>query len=179
MKRIIVLFSLVLLAATVVHAQLITGNYAIKNVQTGMLLRVKDAGSKNGTPLVSYYPENWKCMTWDFKNTGPQTYQLQNLLTNKTFQPQGAAASGTGGPSGNAVAPGTAMEEQPLAANAPGQQYEFLPVKTDTYLIRLKGSELYITPGDADGKINTVIILAKKNDKPNQYWTIYKQEPTL
>lgn len=48
-------------------SQDIKGNYAIKNVKTGMLLRVKDAASKNGTPLVAYNPQNWKCMTWDLK----------------------------------------------------------------------------------------------------------------
>ena len=83
-------------------AQVINGNYAIKNVQTGMLLRVKDANGKNGTPLVLYNPENWKCMTWDFKHIDGNTYQLQNLLTNKTFQPKSAPAAGT------------ALEEQPF-----------------------------------------------------------------
>ena len=35
-------------------AQVIKGTYAIKNVQTGMLLRIKDADKKDGTPLVAY-----------------------------------------------------------------------------------------------------------------------------
>jgi Ricin-type beta-trefoil lectin domain-like len=167
MKKMIVLLPIVLLAATMAMAQVISGNYAIKNVQTGMLLRVKDAESKNGTPLVAYYPQNWKCMTWDFKNTGPNTYQLQNLLTNKTFQAQGE------------VGQGVALEEQPLTANASSQQYEFIPVKADVFLIRLKGSDLYITPADAEGKVNSAIVLAKKNNAPTQYWSIYKQAPTM
>ncbi|WP_449437400.1 hypothetical protein [Pedobacter steynii] len=45
------------------YSQEIKGTYAIKNVKTGMLLRVKDASGKNGTPLVAYAPQNWKCMT--------------------------------------------------------------------------------------------------------------------
>ena len=87
MKKTLLLLSLQLSLSFFASAQDIKGNYAIKNVQTGMLIRVKDAGSKNGTPLVAYYPENWKCMTWNFKNTGGISYQLQNLLTSKTFQP--------------------------------------------------------------------------------------------
>lgn len=167
MRKIIVLLPIILFAVTLASAQVISGNYAIKNVQTGMLLRVKDAGSKNGTPLVAYYPQNWKCMTWDFKNTGPNTYQLQNLLTNKTFQAQGEAG------------PGVALEEQPLTANASNQQYEFISVKADVFLIRLKGSDLYVTPADAGGKVNSAIILAKKNNTPTQYWSIYQQAPTM
>jgi hypothetical protein len=148
-------------------SQDIKGNYAIKNVQTGMLLRVKDAGSKNGTPLVAYYPENWKCMTWNFKSTGENTYQLQNLLTNKTFQP--SASTGVDVP----------FEEQPLIAGAPNQQYEFITVKKDTYLIKLKGSDLYVTPADPKGSVNSAIVLAKKRNSADQYWNIYQQVPTM
>ena len=60
--------------------QIIKGTYAIKNVQTGMLLRIKDANKKNGTLLVAYTPTDWKCMTWDFKHIEGQTYQLENLF---------------------------------------------------------------------------------------------------
>jgi hypothetical protein len=148
-------------------AQSISGTYAIKNVQTGMLLRVKDAESKNGTPLVAYHPENWKCMTWNFKNTGSNTYQLQNLFTNKTFQPTTKAAANV------------AFEEQPLVANAPNQQYEFIAVKKDTYLIKLKDTDLYITPADPKGSVNSAIILAQKRNTPDQYWSIYEQNPTM
>jgi hypothetical protein len=87
MKKSLQLLIVFMLPSLLAFSQVIKGNYAIKNVQTGMLLRVKDAASTNGTPLVMYYPENWKCMTWSFKNIGANTYQLQNLLTNKTFQP--------------------------------------------------------------------------------------------
>jgi hypothetical protein len=148
-------------------AQDIKGNYAIKNVQTGMLLRVKDAGSKNGTPLVAYYPENWKCMTWNFKKTDANTYQLQNLLTHKTFQPVALA---------NADVP---FDEQPLIPGDTRQQYEFIPVKKDTYLIKLKGTELYVTPADGKGTVNSAIILAAKKNTPDQLWTIYEQAPTM
>jgi len=70
----------------VAFAQVIKGTYAIKNVQTGMLLRIKDASKANGTPLVSYNPVNWKCMTWDFQHKEDNTYQLRNLFSGKTFQ---------------------------------------------------------------------------------------------
>lgn len=167
MKKTLLLLSLQLSLSFFASAQDIKGNYAIKNVQTGMLLRVKDAGSKNGTPLVAYYPENWKCMTWNFKNTGENSYQLQNLLTNKTFQPVTKADINV------------AFEEQPLVDASPNQQYEFIGVKKDTYLIKLKGTDLYLTPADIKGKVNSAIILASKRNTPEQLWTIYEQSPTM
>jgi hypothetical protein len=148
-------------------AQDIKGNYAIKNVQTGMLLRVKDAHSKNGTPLVAYYPENWKCMTWNFKKTDANTYQLQNLLTNKTFQPIALASANV------------AFDEQPLVPGDTKQQYEFIPIKKDTYLIKLKGTDLYVTPADPKGEVNSAIILVAKKGTPDQQWFIYEQAPTM
>jgi hypothetical protein len=167
MKKITCLFSFFLLFSLSVSAQEIKGDYAIKNVQTGMLLRVKDAHSENGTPLVAYYPENWKCMTWNFKHVAGNTYQLQNLLTNKTFQPKGSADASV------------ALEEQPLNTNSANQQYEFEAIDKDTFMIKLKGTDLYVTPSDKKGTVNSQIVLAKKTNTKNQYWDIYPQSPTM
>lgn len=156
-----------LLPGLAVSAQQIKGSYAIKNEQTGMLLRVKDAHSENGTPLVAYYPENWKCMTWSFKHVAGNTYQLQNLLTNKTFQPKGDANVNV------------ALEEQSLNTNSAIQQYEFEAIGHDTFMIKLKGTDLYITPSDKKGAVNSKIVLAKKTNTKDQYWNIYEQSPTM
>ena len=152
-------------ASTQIAAQVISGTYAIKNVATGMLLRIKDANSANGTALVSYNPVSWKCMTWDFKHTEGDTYQLRNLFSGKTFQPREAAAETV------------AMEEQPLTAGAANQQYEFIPAGKNIYLIRLKGTALYISPVDDKGAVNSAIVLTKKTDGKLQQWTIYEQHP--
>jgi len=167
MKLIASVFFLFLLFPYNSHAQGIKGTYAIKNVKTGMLLRVKDANSKNGTPLVAYDPQNWKCMTWDFQSTGENTYQLKNLFANKTFQPLGEAKDAV------------IMEEEPLLAHAANQQYEFIKVKKDIYLIKLKATDLYLTPADPKGSTNSAITLAKKKDSPLQQWSIYLQNPTM
>ena len=166
MKKIL-LFIVLAGCSLFASSQDIKGNYAIKNVQTGMLLRVKDAASKNGTPLVAYYPENWKCMTWNFKKTDANTYQLQNLFTSKTFQPVALAGANV------------AFEEQPFAQGDKKQQYEFINVKKDTYLIKLKGTDLYVTPADAKGAVNSAIILAAKHNTADQQWFIYEQAPTM
>lgn len=169
MKKIALLIAFIG-CAFIATAQDIKGNFAIKNVKTGLLLRIKDAKSKNGTPIVAYYPENWKCMTWNFKKTDSNTYQLQNLFSNKTLQPIAAAAADV------------AFDEQPLVSGDAKQQYEFIPItlaKKDTYLIKLKGTDLFVTPADSKGTVNSAIILAVKRDNIDQQWFIYEQAPTM
>lgn len=144
--------------------QIIKGTYAIKNVETGMLLRIKDANRKDGTPVVAYSPVNWKCMTWDFQHVEGQTYQLKNLFTGKTFQPNGAPADDIN------------LVQQPLAITEQ-QQYEFIPAGDNTFLIRLKGTMLYLTPSDKQGSVNSAIVLAGKSNEKSQQWTIYEQHP--
>lgn len=168
MKNIIcvIAFSMSLYLPEAAFSQGIQGTYAIKNSETGMLLRIKDAQRSNGTPLVAYPAVNWKCVTWDFKHVDGQYYQLENLFTGKTFQ---------------AIDPttGSALQQQALVAKQSNQQYEFIPVGKDHFLIRLKGTDLYLTPSDANGDINSTIILANKDGGRLQQWTIYEQNPTM
>lgn len=166
MRKLFCLLTIVMTVVTV-KAQTIEGTYAIKNVATGMVLRVKDASAANGTPLVSYSPVNWKCVTWDFKNVEGQTYQLANLFTGKTFQPKQSPAEGV------------LMEEQPLATQKATQQYEFLPAEDHSYLIRMKGTDLYLMPADEKGATNTGILLAKKQNNKLQRWVLEEQHPTM
>ncbi|UFH52672.1 RICIN domain-containing protein [Spirosoma sp. KNUC1025] len=148
--------------------QPIHGHYAIKNVQTGLLLRVQDARKADGTPIVAYSPVNWKCVTWDFVHVGGDTYQLRNLFTSKTLQPEhGKPAEGVN------------LEQQPLVASQSNQEYEFVDAGKDTYRIKLKGSDLYITPVDSKGSVNSRIMLAKKSASQAQLWTIYEQDPQM
>jgi hypothetical protein len=90
-------------------------------------------------------------MTWDFIHVEGQSYQLKNLFTGKTFQPK------------NKIAEGSSLEQQPLSTEAANQQYEFIQIKNDVYIIKLKGTELYVTPADKNGSTNSEIILEKKN----------------
>ena len=155
-----------LLLSVNISAQIIKGTFAIKNVQTGMVLRIKDADNKNGTPLVAYEPINWKCMTWDFKHVEGNTYQLKNLFTGKTFQPADTTSGGV-------------LEQQPLVAAQLNQQYDFIPLQNNSYLIKQKRKELYLTPVDKKGGVNTGIKVAKKDGTKLQEWTIYEQKPTM
>ena len=164
----IVFAAVLLLTAVPASSQVIQGTYAVKNVATGMLLRIKDAKKSDGTPLVAYSPVNWKCVTWDFTHVKGHTYQLRNLFTDKTFQSQKPAP-----------AEGVALEQQPFISEQANQQYEFIPVEKNIYLIRLQGTDLYITPSDDKGTVNGAIILAKKTGSKLQEWVIYEQYPEM
>src|ERR1700743_1538307 len=166
MKKHIALLCLLLACIITTRAQTIQGTYHIKNGQNGMFLRIKDANTKDGTPLVAYDPEDWKCMTWDFKHIDANTYELKNLLSGKTFEPAGA------------ISAGTALHEEPMNATGNNQQYEFEPAGQNIYLIKLKGTDLYITPSDEKGTVNSAIILAPRSGGKLQQWTIYQQSPT-
>ena len=155
---------LIIIAA---FSQPISGTYAIKNAETGIFLRIKDANTSNGTPIVAYSPVNWKCVTWDFKHIDSNTYQLANLFSGKTFQPDQAPKDKV------------TLEEQPLTSGAGNQQYEFIPVQKGLYLIRLKGTALYLTPSDNKGTVNAPVMLTKKNNSRLQYWTLQEQHPTM
>lgn len=164
MKRLVIFWCLVLFFYPDVFSQHIKGSYAIKNSETGMLLRIRDANKKDGTPLVAYAPVSWKCMTWDFYHLGGQNYRLKNLFTGKTFQPVSATE-------------GSSLEQRPLHDSSGTQEYQFIPVKENMYLIKLKDTELYVTPADKDGTTNSGIILSKKKNSRLQEWIIYEQHP--
>jgi hypothetical protein len=146
-------------------AQAIKGTYAIKNVETGKLLRPEDANKSNGTDMVLYPPTNWKCMTWDFLHESGDTYFLKNLFTEKTFQPAEKKKE-----------PGTQLEQEPLARNDL-QAWEFISEGSDHFRIRLRGTDLYLTPMDGKGNTNNPVVLEKKQEGAVQLWTIYEQHP--
>jgi hypothetical protein len=166
MKKTITLCILALCVSLNVMAQTINGTFAIQNVRTGKNLRPFEAGSQDGNKIVLYNHIEWKCMTWDFINIKDNTYQLKNLFTSKTFQPEG-----------NAIA-GCALNQQKLIAGSPAQQWEFVPAGDNNYYIRLKGTELYITLSDASGKTNSAIVLQPKQNSDLQLWRLVRQNPT-
>lgn len=60
-------------------------SYQIRNKKYGELLRPQEANSADGTPIVLYPAQPWKCMTWTLNPVGESRFQLQNQFTSKTF----------------------------------------------------------------------------------------------
>lgn len=162
MKRITFVSLIVLLVSLNSMAQDIEGRFAIQNTQTGKNLRPYDANSANGTRIVLYNHVEWKCMTWDFIKVEKNVYQLKNRFTNKTIQPS------------DRVAEGVKLVQQPLAADTL-QYWVFEKTPENTYFIRLKGTDLYISLSSKE--TNTDIVLKSKKDKPMQTWKLIAQDP--
>src|SRR5882757_2421452 len=64
---------------------LAAGSYQIRNCKFDKLLRPENANNADGTSIVLYPAEPWKCMTWKLRSAGNSTFHLQNHFTSKTF----------------------------------------------------------------------------------------------
>ena len=146
-------------------AQPISGTFAIQNTVTGKNLRPYEAGNQNGNRIVLYNHVEWKCMTWQFIKAKENTYQLKNLFTSKTFQPSSKAIAGV------------SLEQQPIK-DEPGQYWEFIKQGDNLYLIRLQGSDLYITTS-SENTNSSVILQPKLAKTSSQLWKLVEQHPTM
>ncbi|ORX85067.1 hypothetical protein BCR32DRAFT_290927 [Anaeromyces robustus] len=74
---------------------------------------------------------------------------------------------------------GSIIEQKPLEANHL-QYWEFeseSAKENNKYLIKLKGTTLYLTP--SSNKINSPIILKELSKDENQYWILIEQHPIV
>jgi len=67
------------------------GSFQVRNQKYGNLLRPEEANSADGTRIVLYPAQPWKCLTWKFHASGESRFQLQNHFTSKTFAATGGA----------------------------------------------------------------------------------------
>ena len=141
-----------------------TNTYAVQNVRTGKDIRVYNAGIDDGEKIILYNHHNWECMTWQFIQLEQDTYLLENMYTQKTFQPSADPE------------PGVSLWQQTLGGDR-RQYWEFLKQPDETYLIRLKGEDLYITVS-ADQN-DSPIILMPKQESTEQRWRLIEQHPII
>ncbi len=141
-----------------------TNTFAIQNVQTGKDIRVQNANYHNNARTILYGHHNWECITWEMIKLEENTYLLKNLYTEKTFEPISTPKSGVG------------LWQKPMGGRD-YQYWEFIPQANDTYLIRLKGTELYITISSEDE--DTPLILVPKQNSKSQLWKLIRQSPWI
>jgi len=67
------------------------GSFQVRNQKYGNLLRPEEANSADGTRIVLYPAQPWKCLTWKFHASGDSRFQLQNHFTSKTFAAEAGA----------------------------------------------------------------------------------------
>lgn len=138
--------------------------YAILNVKTGKAIRVHDADYHDNVKTILYPHHDWECITWEMIQLQDSTYLLKNLYTQKTFEPESNPK------------PAISLWQRPLGGSK-NQYWEFLKQADDTYLVRLKGTELYVTiSSDED---NSEIILMPKQNSNAQLWKLIRQNPWI
>lgn len=172
MGNYLVIFTLVAIVALVAISQNMrntyasqikkNGTYAIQNVQTGKNLRPYKASVDDGNKIVLYNHHKWKCMTWQFIDEEGESYQLKNLYTSKTFQPSTKPEVGV------------TLGQQPLKEDG-SQYWEFIKQPDNSYLIKSKGTDLYVTI--SSDKTNSSITLMPKQNSTGQQWKLVKQNP--
>ena len=67
------------------------GSFQVRNQKYGDLLRPEEANSTDGTRIVLYPAQPWKCLTWKLHAKGDSGFQLQNHFTGKTFAAEAGA----------------------------------------------------------------------------------------
>lgn len=138
--------------------------FAIQNVSTKKALRPLNANYENGVDVISYPLKNWECITWEMIEIDTNTFLLKDLFTEKTFQPKSEPKKGIG------------LWQQSMGGTAL-QHWEFLKQADETYLIRLKGTELYITASSND--TDSPIILMPEQGSKMQRWVLVRQTPWI
>lgn len=140
-------------------------SYAIQNVAAGKDIRVHNANIENNEKIILYEHQNWECITWQFIQLEGDVYLLKNLYTHKTFQPLSKPEQGV------------SLAQQTLEANS-FQYWEFLKQSDETYLIRLKDTELYVTVSSNENN-SPIIILMPLQNSAEQQWRLIEQRPIM
>lgn len=139
-------------------------SYQIRNVKYGDLLRPEDANSANGTRIVLYPAQPWKCMTWKLFPAGAETFQLRNHFTSKTF-----AAGST-----NQVA--APVVQVPFAKEAGARPaWRFVKLSDGTYEIANAKSGQALTAVKEGGTAK--IVMEPWSEKPEQKWELIGIDP--
>jgi hypothetical protein len=122
------------------------------------LLRVEDARSEDGTPIVTYPRQDWKCMTWKFESADDGV-RLINYFTHKTF----------GGASGAAGDDHELLTQHPAGADARGdEELRFIRVGNDEqFWIEHAATGRFLT-ANPDGSVT----LESRSDQDAQKWKL-------
>jgi hypothetical protein len=138
---------------------LAAGSYQIRNCKFDKLLRPENANNADGTPIVLYSAEPWKCMTWKLRPAGNSTFQLQNHFTNKTFETK-------------------TNDAQPVIVQAPfDRESSKRPLWS---MVKLTGGFYRIVETKSGGVLTGTkggVTLAPWEEKQEQQWELIETDP--
>lgn len=170
MKKIIsILTGLAMLAAATLvsaaEAASAPESCQIRNKKFGQLLRPEDANGADGTRIVLYPAQPWKCMTWKMLPAGESAFNLQNHFTGKTF----AAAAKDDGTN-------PAVSQVPFAKDAKERPAWRLTKQPDGLyqIIEVKSGKALTAHADGEAARITLSPVGKGDE---QKWGIEKIDP--
>jgi len=139
--------------------------FQVRNKKFTDLLRPEDANRADGTPIVLYPRQHWKCLTWSFHPAGESAFQLQNLYTSKTFAADSRAETTK-----------LFLKQVPFAKD-PGERPTWRITKLPDGTVKIteakSGKALTaVLNGHA-----TAVVLADWQDQDEQKWELLKTDP--
>jgi hypothetical protein len=141
--------------------------YQIRNVKHQELLRPRDANSANGTPIVLYPAQPWKCMTWRLQPAGESAFHLKNLFTGKTFCT-----------SADTNAPQQFVTQIPLAKDGgESPAWQFTKLDDGNYKIADSKSGKVLTAKKSAADSEAKIVTAPWENQDEQKWILEKMDP--
>lgn len=175
MKKLIIIISIVLViivaipfifrfAKDIKKKKCYANTYAIQNIQSGKDIRVQNANYHDDARTIIYPHHEWECITWEFIETEDNTFLLKNLYTQKTFEPISTPQ------------PGVGLWQKSMGGSK-YQYWEFIKQADETYLIRLKGTELYVTISSLED--NSLLVLQPVQNSDSQRWKLIRQNPWI
>lgn len=142
-------------------------SYQIRNKQYGDLLRPRDANSANGTAIVLYPAQAWKCMTWRLSSVGDARFALQNHFTSKTF------TAGQKEEGATRFVSQVPLDKEP--AKRPDWQFTKLPDGSYKIMDVKSGTALSAQKTEAGSEV--VVGLQSWADRDNQKWELQEMDP--
>jgi hypothetical protein len=139
-------------------------SYQIRNKQFGDLLRPEGANGADGTRIVLYPAEPWKCMTWKLQPAGESLFHVENHFTSKTFGVKAGKADKS--------------VVQIALAREPGERprWRFTKLPDGAYQISEAKSGGALTAVGGDGG-SVRVVVAPWQGKDGQKWMLEKMDP--
>jgi hypothetical protein len=140
-------------------------SYQIMNKKHGDLLRPKDANGSDGTPIVLYSAQLWKCLTWKLTATGESEFIVQNHFTSKSFA---MASDGKGNP----------VIQVPLPKDtAKAIRWRFVKLADGAFRIADPKSVNVLTAVKGENDDEVRIALLPWDEKDEQKWELKQIDP--
>jgi hypothetical protein len=133
----------------------------------GNLLRPEEANSADGTRIVLYPAQPWKCMTWKLQANGDSGFQLQNHFTGKTFSAEAGADKTEAAVT--QVPFSKKQEERPT--------WQLLKLSDGTYKITDTKSGKALTAVKGEGGSGANIVTRAWREEADQKWELIAIDP--